>query len=49
VLDPFLGAGTTGVVCKRLGREFVGADKDPSVIELARKRIMADTTPEVDP
>lgn len=39
VLDPFMGSGTVGVVCKRLGRRFLGMDIVPSYIELAKKRI----------
>ena len=39
VLDPFFGTGTTGAVAKRLGRDFIGIDAEPSYVELARKRI----------
>ena len=39
VLDPFCGSGTTGVVCARLGRQFVGFDLDETYIDLARRRI----------
>jgi DNA modification methylase len=39
VLDPFTGSGTVGVVCKRLGRRFLGMDIVPSYVELAQKRI----------
>ena len=39
VLDPFCGSGTVGVVCKRLGRRFLGMDIVPSYLELAQKRI----------
>ena len=39
VLDPFCGSATTGVVCARLGRRFVGFDTDPEFLSLAVKRI----------
>lgn len=39
VIDPFLGAGTTAVVCQELGREFVGCDVDAAAVEAARTRI----------
>lgn len=39
VLDPFMGSGTTGVVCKKNDREFIGIERDPFYFELARKRI----------
>ena len=38
-LDPFAGAGTTGVVSKRLGRDFIGIKLNPEYFEMARKRI----------
>lgn len=41
VLDPFCGSGTTGAVCKRLGRDFVGIELNPEYIELAWERINA--------
>lgn len=39
VLDPFLGSGTTAVVAKRLGRNWIGIEKNQSYIEAAQKRI----------
>jgi DNA modification methylase len=39
VLDPFMGAGTTGVVAKSLGRSFVGIELNPHYVEMARRRI----------
>ncbi len=39
ILDPFFGSGTTGAVAKRLGRHFIGIERDPSYARLARKRI----------
>ena len=42
VLDPFAGAGTTGLVAHRLGRSFVGIDLNPDYAQMARDRIRAD-------
>ena len=39
VLDPFFGTGTTGAVAKRLGRRFIGIERDPGYVALARRRI----------
>ena len=41
VLDPFFGSGTTGAVAKRLGRRWIGIERDPAYIDLARNRIAA--------
>jgi site-specific DNA-methyltransferase (adenine-specific) len=41
VLDPFAGAGTTGVACARMGRRFLGFELDPKWVELANDRIAA--------
>ncbi len=43
VLDPFFGSGTTGAVAKRLGRGFIGIERDPGYVRLARARIEAVT------
>jgi len=45
VLDPFMGSGTTGVVCKEIGRRYVGVDLNPEYVEIAQKRI-AETLPD---
>ncbi len=42
VLDPFSGAGTTGLVALRLGRSFVGVELNPDYAELARQRLRDD-------
>ena len=39
VLDPFMGTGTTCVVCKKLGRQWIGIDQDSSYCAAANKRI----------
>ncbi len=39
VLDPFCGSGTTGVVCARLGRRFVGFEMEDAYIKLAARRM----------
>ncbi len=45
VLDPFMGAGTTAVVAKKLGRHSVGIELNPEYIEIAKKRIDGVQTP----
>jgi site-specific DNA-methyltransferase (adenine-specific) len=39
VLDPFCGSGTTGVVCARLERRFVGFELDDNYLKVAAKRL----------
>ncbi|MGA0598933.1 site-specific DNA-methyltransferase [Enterovirga sp. CN4-39] len=39
VLDPFFGTGTTGAVARRLGRRFVGIEREETYAEAARRRI----------
>ena len=39
VLDPFFGTGTTGAVAKRLGRHFIGIERDPDYAKIAAERI----------
>ena len=39
VLDPFFGTGTTGAVAKRLGRHFIGIEREDDYIEAALERI----------
>jgi modification methylase len=41
VLDPFFGTGTTGAVAKRLGRHFVGIEREDDYIAAAEARIAA--------
>jgi modification methylase len=41
VLDPFFGTGTSGAVAKKLGRHFIGIERDTSYVAAALKRIAA--------
>jgi len=41
VLDPFFGTGTTGAAAKRLGRHFIGIERDETYADVAEKRIAA--------
>jgi site-specific DNA-methyltransferase (adenine-specific) len=38
-LDPFMGSGTTGVACAKLGRKFIGIELEPKYFDIACKRI----------
>ena len=42
VLDPFFGAGTTGLVCDRLQRNCIGIELNASYAAMARRRITGD-------
>jgi len=39
VLDPFLGGGTTALVCRDLGRRFIGCDVDAAAVATSRERV----------
>ena len=39
ICDPFMGSGTTGVACAKLGRKFIGVERDPKWFGLACRRI----------
>ena len=41
ILDPFMGSGTTGVACARLGRQFTGIEIDERYFGIACRRIEA--------
>lgn len=41
ILDPFMGSGTTGVACARLGRKFIGIEIEPKYFDIACRRIEA--------
>jgi len=42
VLDPFMGAGTVGLVAQRLGRSAIGIELNPTYAEIAERRIRED-------
>jgi modification methylase len=44
ILDPFFGSGTTGAAAKRLGRRFIGLERDETYVAVAKARI-AQVTP----
>jgi modification methylase len=46
VLDPFFGTGTTGAVARRLGRKWIGIERESRYVKVARERI--DSTLELD-
>lgn len=39
ILDPFMGSGTTGVACAKLGRKFIGIEIEPKYFDIACRRI----------
>lgn len=39
ILDPFMGSGTTGVACAKLGRRFIGIEIEPRYFDIACRRI----------
>lgn len=39
VLDPFFGAGTTGLVAQNHGRKWIGIELNPAYAEIARRRL----------
>ena len=39
ILDPFMGSGTTGVACVKLGRKFIGIEIDEKYFDIACRRI----------
>jgi len=41
ILDPFFGSGTTGAVAKKLGRNWIGIERDQRYIRVAERRIEA--------
>jgi site-specific DNA-methyltransferase (adenine-specific) len=40
IIDPFMGSGTTGVACKKLGRDFIGIEIDAQYYAIAEQRIL---------
>ena len=39
ICDPFMGSGTTGVACVKMGRKFIGIEREPEYFEIACRRI----------
>jgi DNA modification methylase len=39
ILDPFMGSATTGIACVKLGRKFIGVEKDEHYFDVAVERI----------
>lgn len=39
IIDPFMGSGTTGVACIKMGRKFIGIELDPDYFKIACERI----------
>lgn len=39
ILDPFMGSGTTGVACMKLGRKFIGCEMDETYYDIAKNRL----------
>jgi site-specific DNA-methyltransferase (adenine-specific)/modification methylase len=39
ICDPFLGSGTTGVACAKMGKSFIGIEKEQKYFDIACKRI----------
>ena len=39
VLDPFIGSGTTGLVARKLSRNYLGIELNPEYIKIADKRL----------
>lgn len=45
ILDPFIGSGTTAVVCKKLGRNYIGIDINPDYVKMTKERLEGITIP----
>lgn len=39
ILDPYMGSGTTGIACAKLGRKFIGIELEPEYFEVACRRL----------
>ena len=49
ILDPFFGTGTTGAVAHRLGRRWIGIERDPRYVQVARARLASIAAEAVPP
>jgi len=49
ILDPFMGSGTTAIVAKKLGRNYIGYEKEPKYVNLANNRISSVTSNMITP
>ncbi|NCC22299.1 MAG: site-specific DNA-methyltransferase [Alphaproteobacteria bacterium] len=47
VLDPFFGTGTTGAVAKKIGRDYIGIEREEQYVKVAKRRL-AETQPCID-
>lgn len=45
VYDPFMGAGTSALVARRLGRQYIGSELNPAYIDLIHQRLANETLP----
>ena len=45
VLDPFMGSGTTGLVARNLGRNYIGIELNPAYIKMAQSRLAEQPLP----
>lgn len=45
VLDPFIGSGTTAIMAKKLGRNYIGIELNPQYVKIAEARIKAVPNP----
>ncbi len=45
VLDPFLGSGTTAAVAKKMGRHFIGIERDKTYARVAKQRVARSERP----
>ena len=45
IIDPFFGSGTTGLVAKKLGRNYLGIELNPTYVKMAEERIRIQTPP----
>ena len=49
IYDPFMGCGSTAVVCKKMNRSFVGSEINKNYIDIAEQRLHTEKLQELDP